>query len=165
MTENKKVTTPPVKKLGRKPFYAEGLRFECQGSGKCCTSRGTYGFVYLTDEDIKRFAKHFKLTGPKFIAQYCNQKNGLTFLKDDPSYQGDCMFLEEKRCNAYEARPEQCRTWPFWPENMNPKAWNTDIGAYCPGVGKGKLHSYEEIQIILEQQKGLVEKGQSAASD
>ena len=28
----------------------------------------------------------------------------------------------------------QCRTWPFWPENMSSKAW-TSIAAFCPGVG------------------------------
>jgi len=32
-------------------WYADGIRFECQGSGKCCSSRGEYGFVYLTKGD------------------------------------------------------------------------------------------------------------------
>ncbi len=139
--------------MPRKPFYSEGIRFECQGSGKCCTSRGTYGFVYLTEQDRNRFAKFFNLTVDEFITKHCNTKNGWVFLKDDPSKNGDCVYLEGNRCTTYEARPEQCRTWPFWPENMNPKTWSKDIEGYCPGVGKGKLHTYEEIKAILGVQE------------
>ena len=39
-----------------------GLKFECQGSGKCCTSHGEYGFVFLTLNDRQRIAKHFKIS-------------------------------------------------------------------------------------------------------
>lgn len=139
--------------MPRKPFYAEGIKFECQGSGKCCTSRGGYGFVYLTDDDQKRFAKHFKLTRAQFIQKYCGKKNGHVHLIDPPEMKGDCMFLDDKKCTVYEARPEHCRTWPFWPENMNPRTWNNEIASFCPGVGKGKVHTYEEIKAALDAQK------------
>ena len=36
--------------------YKNGIRFECQGSGKCCVSRDAYGFVYLSNIDLKRFS-------------------------------------------------------------------------------------------------------------
>jgi hypothetical protein len=32
-------------------FYKEGIRFECQGEGKCCVTRGRYGYVYLSFND------------------------------------------------------------------------------------------------------------------
>jgi Fe-S-cluster containining protein len=143
--------------MGRKPFYAEGLRFECQGSGKCCTSRGAYGYVYLNTEDQKRFAKYFELSVPDFKEKYCGKKDGHVFLLNPGQMgmtehpQGDCIFLEGgNRCGVYEARPEHCRTWPFWPENMNPKTWTTEIATFCPGVGKGKLHTYEEIKAVVD---------------
>jgi hypothetical protein len=144
-----------MKKPGRPPFYAEGIRFECQGSGKCCTSRGSYGYVYLTEADQKRFALFFKMTVPEFIKKYCGKKDGWIFLLDPREMgltdhpPGDCIFLDQNRCKVYEARPEHCRTWPFWPENMNPKIWRTEIASFCPGVGKGKLHTREEIEKIL----------------
>ena len=144
--------------MPRLPFYAEGIKFECQGSGKCCTSRGSYGYVYLTEDDQKRFAKYFKMTRAAFLEKYCGEKDGHAFLLDprEMGYtghpEGDCLFLIENRCSVYEARPEHCRTWPFWPENMNPKTWRTEIAAYCPGVGKGKLHTFEEIKEILDSQ-------------
>ena len=42
----------------------KGIRFECQGSGNCCVSRGTYGFVYLSKKDIKKLSDGFKTTEP-----------------------------------------------------------------------------------------------------
>ncbi|TMW62738.1 hypothetical protein Poli38472_005356 [Pythium oligandrum] len=29
-----------------------------------------------------------------------------------------CIFLDGKRCSIYEARPTQCRTFPWWPQNI-----------------------------------------------
>lgn len=128
-------------------FYEKGLRFECQGSGKCCTSRGSYGYVYLTSDDRKRFAKYFDLTVTRFTRKFCEKKEGHTYLKNPDS---DCSFLRDKRCSVYEARPTQCRTWPFWPENLNPKSWRTDVESFCPGVGKGKTYSKLEIDKIMK---------------
>lgn len=129
-------------------FYSQGLRFECQGSGKCCTSHGEYGFVFLTPEDRTRFAKHFKIRSAEFTKKYCDRTNGVWHLKEDLA-KPDCMFLDGKRCSVYEGRPSQCRTWPFWNEVMTAKAWAKDVAAFCPGVGKGKLWSAQEIDAIL----------------
>ena len=130
-----------------KPFYEEGLRFECQGSGKCCTSRGSYGFVYLTAADRKRFAAHLKLSQTAFTGKYCKKTEGHFHLKNPDD---NCQFLEGKRCGVYAARPSQCRTWPFWPENMTAKAWNKEVASFCPGVGKGRVHTKADIEKVLK---------------
>lgn len=127
-------------------FYENGLKFECQGSGKCCTSRGSYGYVYLTLGDRKRFAAHFKMKPADFTRKYCDKTDGYFHLKA-PS--ADCQFLEGKRCGVYAARPTQCRTWPFWPENLTARAWTKEVASFCPGVGKGRLHSKAEIEKIM----------------
>ena len=129
-------------------FYGQGIRFECQGSGKCCTSHGEFGFVFLTLEDRKRFAKHLNITVGEFKKNYCNQTNGIWHLIEDVK-NPDCMFLKEKRCSVYDARPNQCRTWPFWPDVMNAKAWKSEVASFCPGVGKGKLWERAEIEEIM----------------
>jgi Fe-S-cluster containining protein len=129
-------------------FYEQGLRFECQGSGKCCTSHGEFGFVFLTREDRSRMAKYFKISTTAFTKKYCDQTNGIWHLKEDKS-NPDCMFLNKKRCSVYEARPNQCRTWPFWPEVMNAKAWKAEVASFCPGVGKGRLWSKAEIEASM----------------
>lgn len=131
--------------IKKEVFYEQGLRFECQGSGKCCTSHGEFGFVFLTVEDQKRFAKHLKISVNDFHQKYCDQTQGIWHLKEEKG-RPDCLFLKDKRCSVYEARPNQCRTWPFWSDVMNAKAWKSEVASFCPGVGKGKLWSKAEIE-------------------
>lgn len=135
----------------KKKWWEEGVRFECQGSGKCCTSHGEYGHVFLTQEDRKRFAKHFKLTLTAFTKKFCIKYHGVWKLIDRPD-SFDCIFLENKRCSAYEGRPTQCRTWPFWPDVMDAKTWKKDVVSFCPGVGKGKVVPVESIRKQMAEQ-------------
>lgn len=143
-----------------KSFYKEGLHFECQGSGKCCVSRGEYGFVYLTRKDRRQMAKHLNLSVGEFRKRYVRETDGVSHLIQ-PEGTEDCLFLKNNRCEVYEARPIQCRTWPFWPENMNSKAWKKDVVAFCPGARvkktKATLRSREEIERQLKEQS-LAEK-------
>ena len=125
----------------------EGYRFECQGSGKCCVSRDGYGFVYFSLADRRRIAKHLGITTRQFTREYCGKTDGYFHLKD---VEGPCSFLVDKRCRVYEARPTQCRTWPFWPENMKPKTWS-EIAKYCPGIGKGQVVPSGEIAKQIKQ--------------
>jgi Fe-S-cluster containining protein len=134
-------------------WWHQGIRFQCQGSGGCCSSRGEYGFVYLTIEDRRAIAQHLGMRTNAFTRRYCQKNSGIYHLKDLDSGSPDCRFLKDKKCSIYEARPTQCRTWPFWPENMNAKTWQRDLVRNCPGVGKGRLFKREEIQKTLDLQK------------
>lgn len=129
-------------------WWDQGVRFECQGSGKCCTSHGEYGFVFLTLKDRQIMAKFLGLKTSEFTRNYCEKTGGIWHLKEDPK-NPDCQFLKNKGCSVYEARPTQCRTWPFWPEVMNAKSWKKDVINFCPGVNKGRLISKEEIEKTL----------------
>lgn len=137
--------------MSKKKWWSEGVRFECQGSGRCCLSRGEYGHVYLTSKDRRALAKLLKLSTREFTKTYCELDDGSYQLKEDTGRE-DCIFLEGKRCGVYEARPTQCRTWPFWPEHMGAKQWAREVAAFCPGVGKGPVIAPERIQTILDEQ-------------
>jgi Fe-S-cluster containining protein len=131
-------------------FWHDGIRFTCQGSGNCCHARGAYGYIYLTLEDRARLAGHLGLRTAAFTRRYCAKTEGILHLKHP---ERDCAFLEQSRCRVYEARPTQCRTWPFWPENMKEKVWRTEVAPTCPGIGRGRRWSREEIQAILETRR------------
>jgi len=133
-------------------WWDKGVRFECQGSGKCCTSHGEFGFVFLTLADRQRMAKHLKMTTQAFTRKYCDKTNGAYHLHEDGK-NPDCMFLRGKSCGIYQARPTQCRTWPFWPEVMSAKQWAADVKSFCPGVGKGPLRSAETIRQQIQEQE------------
>ena len=128
---------------------SKGIKFKCQGSGKCCVSRGNYGFVYLSKKDIFNFSKYFNISITSFKNKFCQFTNGYLHLKEI-NKNGDCIFLNKKKCSVYSSRPIQCRTWPFWNENINPKKWNNEIINFCPGIGKGKKISFDKIKKIVE---------------
>jgi len=111
-------------------------------------ARGGYGYVYLTLADRRRLARHFGLATGVFTRRYCVRTDGHWHLRD---FTDQCPFLEGRRCGVYEARPEQCRTWPFWPEHMSPRAWDREVASFCPGVGKGPLVTGPEIVRLLRR--------------
>lgn len=133
-----------------KRFYANGIRFECQGEGRCCVSRGKYGYVYLSFGDRRRLAAHFGLSTAEFTALHVVLEDGMHQLRYEDR---DCPFLKNSQCSVYEARPWQCRTWPFWPENMDSSVWEKEVATWCPGAGKGRLYSAGEIEEILTKKK------------
>ncbi len=141
----------------KEPWYAGGIQFECQGSGNCCQSRGEYGYVYLTEKDVKAAAKALGLKPHQFIEKHCQtDEDGYLCLKDSAGGSPDCIFLEGHRCGIYAGRPVQCRTWPFWPEVMGAKAWNKAVVGFCPGVGKGRRYTREEIDTIISEAEDAV---------
>ena len=132
------------------PFYAAGLRFECTACGECCRTRGSYSYVYVTLPERRRLARHLGLKTAAFTREYCEKTNGFFHLRNPAN---DCEFLDGSRCTVYGARPDQCRTFPFWPENMSRKVWFGEIQRGCPGVDRGRLHSRKEIEAVLADER------------
>ncbi len=60
---------------------------------------------------------------------------------------GDCVFFDPgvRTCRLYRYRPRQCRTWPFWPSNLHSAETFNEVARSCPGAGRGRLHTPEEI--------------------
>ena len=134
-----------------KEIFTKGINFECQGSSNCCVSRGNYGYVYLSKKDLTNLAKYLNLSTDIFEKKYCEFSEGYLHLRE-LNINGNCQFLKNKKCSIYAARPMQCRTWPFWKENMNTKKWNKELINFCPGIGKGKLISSSMIQKIINRE-------------
>jgi len=124
--------------------YKKGIRFKCQGSSNCCVSRWSYGYVYLSQKDIKKFSQNLKLEIENFVKIYCDKINEFIHLKEK-NRNGDCQFLKKKRCSVYLGRPTQCRTWQFWSENMNAKTLNKEISKFCPGLVKDEVITAKQI--------------------
>ena len=127
----------------------EGLRFECQpGCINCCNMEG---FVYLTEDDLKRAAAFTGMTAAAFERKYLYRtRHQLRFRKPRDK---QCPFLEEHGCAIHPAKPTQCRTFPFWPEIVErPATWNR-TARYCPGIGKGPLIQIGSAMEIADQQR------------
>jgi hypothetical protein len=130
--------------MEKDPWYRDGLRFQCTGCGDCCT--GAPGYVWVNKEEIAALAQSAGLSVEDFEKKYVRRVGVRKSLKEFPN--GDCVFFnhETRRCQAYELRPRQCRTWPFWGSNIvTPEAWKATCRD-CPGAGTGPVVSLEEIQ-------------------
>lgn len=125
------------------PWYRDGLAFECTRCGACCT--GAPGYVWVNTAEIARLAEHLGLVFEAFTKQAVRQVGERFSLIERPD--GDCVFWDRNNgCTVYPARPDQCRTWPFWAENLaTPEDW-ARVRRVCPGSGRGPLHGLVEIE-------------------
>ncbi len=142
------------------PWYAEGLQFECQRCGKCCT--GEPGLTWVTPDEVTALARQLGCDERTFRSRYTLDvyKNGIvrTTLKDKPAGKlgHACVFFQKGvGCTVYENRPRQCGTWPFWRRVIaTPESWAQEA-AECPGINRGPLIPAEEIAAIAADD-GLV---------
>lgn len=126
------------------PWYKDGLKFSCSGCGDCCT--GAPGFVWVNDAEVEAMAGRVNLSRDEFEDQYTRKIGARRSLKEFSN--GDCVFFDHdsRKCEVYDLRPRQCRTWPFWDSNLkSPEAW-AETCQECPGSGQGKLFQIEEIE-------------------
>lgn len=130
-------------------FFSTGLRFECTQCGNCCCLPG--GKISLSKREAHDISLYLNLPSEDFTGSYCKTEGNRYHLND--GIDTACCFLEDNRCRIYPVRPLQCRTFPFWPENLKSQYRWKQLTAICPGIGKGDLHSAEWIQIIVNMQK------------
>ena len=125
------------------PWYREGLAFTCTQCGACCT--GAPGFVWVNLEEITAIAAFRGESVDDFGRKFLRRVGDRVSLIERPG--GDCIFWDKASgCTVYPARPVQCRTWPFWDENIEtPEDWERVRGG-CPGSGQGQMFSLEEIR-------------------
>ncbi len=137
------------------PWYIGGLHFECQQCGNCCAGPDE-GFIWITANEIELLSENLGLSVEKLREKHLIRVMTRTSIIEDPD-SSDCIFLSNingsRGCAVYSARPNQCRTWPFWSSNLtSPAAWN-GAAQKCPGVNRGKLYNFEQIKKRRKQKK------------
>ncbi len=144
----------PMERSDAVEWYRDGLKFECTQCGNCCT--GPEGVVWVTDEEAAAIAAYLDMPFNEFIENHTRLVGIRRSLNEVPtSFGNDCEFLDRKKlpgkavCGVYLARPSQCRTWPFWPENLTSRrAWEAvKRRTPCPGMNEGRLYPIEHIRI------------------
>lgn len=115
-----------------------GFHFSCRGCGDCCRRPGS---VYFTLEEKNRFLELYPNTDPTLF-----QKTGYPEWYEIPC-KNSCPFLNKRgRCSVYDARPYQCSSWPFWPENFRTEAEYRNLLRECRGCGSGRYYPAESIK-------------------
>jgi len=88
--------------------------------------------VRVTGADVARLAAHLAMAEAAFRSRYLAASGDR--LADGLGHR--CVFLEDgphTRCSVYPARPERCRSWPFWDEHRDPVAL-AEAARVCPGI-------------------------------
>jgi hypothetical protein len=130
--------------MSTRPWYHEGLRFQCLGCGRCCT--GDPGYVWVENEEIAALAQALAMDPAEFEDAFVRPVGERRSLVEMPN--GDCIFFDgqTRRCRVYGARPLQCRTWPFWESNVqSPRTWRQAC-RMCPGSGQGPVVARETVE-------------------
>ena len=100
--------------------------------GKCCT--GESGYIYVTKAEIINIAKLLDMDVNEFGVKYLFKKDYKYSIKENKfndSY--ECVFYdrESNGCKIYMARPNQCKTFPFWDYY---KTRVKELKKECPGI-------------------------------
>jgi uncharacterized protein len=134
-------------------FYQSGLRFECTRCSRCC--RHTPGYVFLSSADLDMLSSALGKSRQETLREYCRRVPlGLAqriSLKEKANF--DCILWENGGCSVYEARPLQCRSFPFWSGCVSSLEEWEHHGRECPGIGRGALHSLREIEKWLARRR------------
>jgi len=141
-------------------WFEEGLQFACTQCGNCCT--GPSGYVWFDDAELAAMAARFEMTINQFRKRYARKIHGRWSLAEVRTEHGyDCIFLKRDPesgnagCSIYEDRPQQCRTWPFWRENLRSLRNYINAARDCPGMtrgleGQGNFYPAEKIRILRD---------------
>lgn len=128
------------------PWYKDGLRFKCTECGQCCT--GSPGYVWVSEQEIIAMAQHLSLSVAEFSRLYLRRVDGRFSLREHPKTY-DCLFLKDKKCQIYQVRPVQCRTFPWWPQNLKTEEEWREAAKGCEGIRFDA--PVVPLQIIQEQ--------------
>ncbi len=137
-------------------WYENGLQFACTQCGNCCT--GLPGDVWFTDAEGKAMADARGMGIAEFRRQFARREGIRWSLTEvDRGGKFDCVFLDRDAdglaiCGVYDARPSQCRTWPFWKQNLrSPESWDAVKRATpCRGMDAGSLIPIDAIRILRD---------------
>ncbi|MEM1166529.1 MAG: YkgJ family cysteine cluster protein [Planctomycetota bacterium] len=139
-------------------WYEDGLRFECTSCGACCT--GPPGYVRFSDEEGARIAELLGVSVSTFLEAYTKHTPAGRSLDEVETEHGwDCVFLDRESvpgkavCSIYEARPTQCRTFPWWPEHLRSRTTWGALGRACEGVGQGPVIPASTIRVSARKQQ------------
>ena len=122
-----------MKKEGFDYSFTPDACATCQG--RCCT--GESGYIYVNKNEIESIAQLLQLDVKEFVQKYLFKKMYKYSIKEiqyNDSF--ECIFYdrESNGCKIYDARPTQCKTFPFWDYY---KARVDELKLECPGIISG----------------------------
>jgi len=149
---------PLVPTLSQADYYriACHMLFACRRCGTCCRTGDP---IKLREDDVKRIARHLRITPSRAMKRYVARRvseSGKSFLA--MKHTRPCRFYDESTtgCSIYEARPWSCRIFPFLGIYGSEDA--VKVHTSCPG-------SIEAVKALTGALSELKESGYSSTDD
>jgi Fe-S-cluster containining protein len=117
------------------------FRFACHRCGNCCS--GGSGIVRLEAGETSSLARALGMSEQAFVEHFVRRvvdpasgAYALALREDSGGDAGGrCVLLEGANiCRAYDARPAQCREFPYWPRVLVERSAFEAARATCSGI-------------------------------
>ncbi len=107
--------------------------FECRMCGDCCYGEGG---IFVLDKEKEKIAHFLKITVPQFLMEFCQERNGKTYLKAGED--NFCIFFDReiKGCGIHLVKPGRCELWPYFPANVNDRETWEMAKTACRGFNR-----------------------------
>jgi len=111
--------------------FDENVCATCDGN--CCI--GESGYIWIKAKEIEILAQELNMNVVDFTNKYLFKVGYRYSIKEKIIGENNyaCVFfdLDKKQCSVYNARPNQCRTFPFW-EYFKDKI--KEVKQECPAI-------------------------------
>ena len=128
-----------TEKQKTKPWYASGLNFTCTGyCGACCTGSGR---VWLNEREIYKIAELLEQDVAELVEQAIERREeSLDLERESPKRR--LSLLQDRRCTIYQARPQQCQGFPWWPSTLKSEASWEEAKRVCEGIDHEEAQAF-----------------------
>lgn len=130
-TDTNRMTNPTILTRQGFPFAFDPAACETCG-GRCCN--GESGNIWVTRDESRALADALGMTPEAFARDYLKKVGYRVSIGERQEGENFACLLYDRNkggCSAYEARPAQCRTFPFW-DYFRERPH--EAAAECPGV-------------------------------
>ncbi len=108
-------------------------QIDCRACANCCK----VATVKLSVRDSERLTRYLRVPAARFRAEYTaeSEEEGTVLRRSDAA---GCIFLADKDCTVYDARPDICQRFPHLVRgsgSIASRMWQfVDRACYCPIV-------------------------------
>lgn len=113
MSEPEQVKNSVIKKDGFSFCFNQAACSSC--GARCC--RGNSGNIWVNSNDIYNICKLLGVNQIDGLRLFFQKRENQYTIREQLNDRNDyrCIFLNNLNlCSIYDARPSQCRTYPFW---------------------------------------------------
>ena len=103
-----------IKKDGYQFGFDDSKCASC--GGRCCT--GESGNIWINKEEIIKLADLLEIEVEElkkiYLKKVVYKYSIREYMTEEFGYACAFFDIQKQMCSVYEARPQQCRTFPFW---------------------------------------------------